>query len=325
MIAEVNDPSGRTPAGTEATATLIARAAPVEDPLAGQRQHQLERLARLQDDVLSSAVEPLLIEIAVPRFLALAADVSAATDTAQLVQVGLRLDQVAAGWRQLQRMTRRRDRARLYTVVLVGLLFAFLTAATVFEEWFQLDITTEVRLLHVPVYILVWSTIGSLAAILYRFNRSATVELDDPMRVLLTRPLTGIIFGALSYLLVQLGFLAVSGGTGTAESLGDERGVHLLIVVAFIVSFSDRLSEAVLKVLVGRFGGDKTGDLVELPTTSSALGPAALVTALDAGGQREGSVVATATGDPAAPVGAVSNGAASRMPGASVRTNERAS
>ncbi len=304
MIAEVNDQSGRSPTGTEPAAIPIARAVPVEDPLAGQRERQLERLTRLQDEVLSSAAEPLLIEKAVPRFLALAADVSAATDTAQLVQVGLRLEQVAAGWRQFQRLTRRRDRARLYAVVLVGLLFAFLAAATVYEEWFQLDVTDEVRLLHVPVYILVWSTIGSLAALLYRFNRSATVELDDPMRVLLTRPLTGIILGAFSYLLVQLGFLAVSGGTGTAESLGGERGVHLMIVVAFIVSFSDRLSEAVLKALVGRFGGDKTGDLVDLPTTSSALGPAALVTALDAGGRREVDSVPPATGDRSASIAA---------------------
>ena len=304
MIADVNHQDGRTPTGTEPAALPIARAAPVEDPLAGQRQHQLERLTRLQDDVLGSAVEPLLIEKAVPRFLALAADVSAATDAAQLVQVGLRLEQVAAGWRQFQRLTRRRDRARLYTVVLVGLLFAFLAAATVYEEWFQLDITDEVRLLHVPVYILVWSTIGSLAAILYRFNRSATVEQDDPMRVLLTRPLTGIILGAFSYLLVQLGFLAVSGGSGTAESLGGERGVHLMIVVAFIVSFSDRLSEAVLKALVGRFGGDKTGDLVDLPTTSSALGPAALVTALDAGGRREVDFAPPASEDRAASIAA---------------------
>ncbi len=232
-----------------------------------------------------------------PRFLVLAADIAAATDEAQLVQLGLRLEQVAAGWQQFQRLTRRRDRARFYAVVLVGLLFAFLGAATVYEEWFQLDITDEVRLLHVPVYILVWSTIGSLAAILYRFNRSATVEQDDPMRVLLTRPLTGIILGAFSYLLVQLGFLAVSGRAGTAESLGGERGVHLMIVVAFIVSFSDRLSEAVLKALVGRFGGDKTGDLVDLPTTSSALGPAALVTALDAGGRREVDFTTPATED----------------------------
>jgi hypothetical protein len=304
VIAEVNDQSGRTPTGTEPAAIAIARAVPVEDPLAGQREHQLERLTRLQDEVLSSAAEPLLIEKAVPRFLALAADVSAATDTAQLVQVGLRLEQVAAGWRQFQRLTRRRDRARLYAVVLVGLLFAFLAAATVYEEWFQLDITDEVRLLHVPVYILVWSTVGSLAAILYRFNRSATVELDDPMRVLLTRPLTGIILGAFSYLLVQLGFLAVSGGAGTAESLGGERGVHLMIVVAFVVSFSDRLSEAVLKALVGRFGGDKTGDLVDLPTTSSALGPAALVTALDAGGRPEVDFATPAAEDRAASIAA---------------------
>ena len=62
MIAEVNDQSGRSPTGTEPAAIPIARAVPVEDPLAGQREHQLEQLTRLQDEVLSSAAEPLLIE-----------------------------------------------------------------------------------------------------------------------------------------------------------------------------------------------------------------------------------------------------------------------
>ena len=175
MIAEPTDQSARTPTRAEPAAIPIASATAAVDPLADQRQHQLERLTRLQDDVLSRAGDPALVAKAVPGFLALAAEVSAATDAAQLVQVGLRLDQVAAGWRQVQRLTRRRDRARLSTVVLIGLLFAFLIAATVYEEWFQVDITDEIRLLHVPVYILVWSTIGSLAAILYSFNRSPTV------------------------------------------------------------------------------------------------------------------------------------------------------
>jgi hypothetical protein len=297
VIVQANDQSGRTLAHGEPTATPNGTAASAADPLAGPRRHQLERLAHLQDELLSSPAEPALIEAAVPRFLALATEVATATDAAQLARAGLRLDQVAAGWQQLQRLTRRRDRARLYTILLVGLLFAFLTAATVYEERFQLDVTDEVLLLHVPVYILVWSTVGSLAALLYRFNRSAMVELDDPLRVLLTRPLTGIILGAFSYLLAQLGFLTVSGGSGTVESLGGERGVHLMIVVAFVVSFSDRLSEAVLKVLVGRLGGDETGDLVELRATSPAPGPAALLAALDGGGRREEGAATPATGD----------------------------
>ena len=146
------------------------------------------------------------------------------------------------------------------------------------------------------------------------------------MRVLLTRPLTGIILGAFSYLLVQLGFLAVSGGSGTAESLGGERGVHLLIVVAFIVSFSDRLAETVLQTLVGRFGGDQTGDLVDLRTTSAAPSPSTLVTALDAVGQSERRVVSPVVGEQAAPVAAAAaapDGAAARLPVSSATTPDR--
>ena len=57
-----------------------------------------------------------------------------------------------------------------------------------------------------------------------------------------------------------------------------------MIVVAFIVGFSDRLSESILKSLVGRLGGDRKGDLVSQERIAPPVSPSALTAILDAGG-----------------------------------------
>jgi hypothetical protein len=61
-----------------------------------------------------------------------------------------------------------------------------------------------------------------------------------------------------------------------------------MIVIAFIVGFSDRLSERVMKSLVGRFGGDRNGELVSLERLAPAVTPSALTAILVAGGKGNG-------------------------------------
>ena len=112
------------------------------------------------------------------------------------------------------------------------------------------------------------------------------------MRVLLTRPLMGVALGSFSYLVVRLGFLTMSepgSVPGAVAAMAahlppNGRVVHVMIVVAFIVGFSDRLSERVLKTLVGRFGGDRTGELVSLERLSPGVNPSALTAILNPGG-----------------------------------------
>ena len=264
---------------------------PAEDEVRALRQSRIDQLRDLQGQVLTSPADPALVATYAPKFLQHAAAVYAARSARDLVLMGLQIDQLQCAWEQYRRVMERRDRARLHAVVLLVALFAFLVVITVFDDYFGLDVTNEIRLLHVPVYVIVWSMIGSVCSLLYRFNRSADAEMDDPMRVLFTRPLMGVTLGSFSYLLVQLGFLTMStpgsGPGDTAATLAqlppNVRVVHLMIVVAFIVGFSDRLSEGLLKSLVGKFGGDRTGELVSLERMSPTVNPSALTAILNAG------------------------------------------
>jgi hypothetical protein len=255
---------------THAAPPASGDVSPTEDPAQAMRQLRIEQLRELQGQFLTSPADPALVATYAPKFVQYAGDVYAARSEREMVLLGLQIDQLQCAWEQFRRMILRRDRARHLAVVLLVLVFAFLAAITVFDEYFALDVTDEIRLLHVPVYVVVWSLIGGICSLLYRFNRSADVEMEDPIRVLLTRPLMGITLGSFSYLLVQFGFLTLSTAgsapgdvAATAAPLAQhDRAVHLMIVVAFIVGFSDRLSETILKSLVGRFGGDRTGELV---------------------------------------------------------------
>jgi hypothetical protein len=266
--------------------------ASTKDHLREMRRAQIDRLREIQGEFLTSPADPALVSTYAPKFLQYAADVYAARSESELVLMGIKIDQLQSAWEQFRRQMARRDRARHLAVGLLMLVFGFLVAITVFDEYFALDVTDEIRLLHVPVYVVVWSLIGSICSLLYRFNRSADVELEDPMRMLLFRPLMGVTLGSFSYLLVQLGFLTIStpgsapGDTAStvAQLAQNDRVTHLMIVVAFIVGFSDRLSEGILKSLVGRFGGDRNGELVSSERIASSGSPSALTAIFNAGG-----------------------------------------
>jgi len=108
-----------------------------------------------------------------------------------------------------------------------------------------------IPILSIPVTVVLWSMIGSLAAMLYRFNRSSDAEMLFPVRWLFTRPLTGIVMGMIVYLVMK-GVLIVSGSRIPFETLGSQEVVWL---VAFFAGFSDRFNDFVMNTIVGRLGG----------------------------------------------------------------------
>jgi hypothetical protein len=111
----------------------------------------------------------------------------------------------------------------------------------------------------IPLPVLIWSGIGSFAAILYRFNSSGDVELQDPLRWLFTRPLTGIVMGTITYFVLRIGLMSVE--SPNVDTLSSS---ELLWLVAFLSGFSDRFSDTLLRALIGRFSGEKLDSLVTL-------------------------------------------------------------
>lgn len=154
------------------------------------------------------------------------------------------LDQAVEGW-----VKRRAAHGRGIIGTFAGMI---LTGGMVwYGAGLGLDKNWVIPILSIPVTVILWSLIGSFAAMLYRFNKPSDVEMQFPLRWLATRPVTGMVMGLIVYLLIK-GVLIVSGSTIPFSTLGSQEVVWL---VAFFAGFSDRFCDAVLNLIVGRLGG----------------------------------------------------------------------
>ncbi len=144
-------------------------------------------------------------------------------------------------------------------VILVGFVWFLMYAQSN-----SISTNSVVELLGLPVPVILWSAIGSFAAILYRFSISKGDDIADPLRWLFSRPLTGVVMGSITYLIIKVGLMTFAPGTPT----GNLGTVHLMWLVAFLAGFSDRFSDSLLRSLIGRFGGDKDGDIVSMEITT---------------------------------------------------------
>lgn len=190
--------------------------------------------------------------------------------------VDLSLESVRKEAEEYEQASNNRKLARRLAIIVPLLFLGLLCVLLGVGIWlFGWNFNSIIPIIQVPLPVLLWSTLGSCVAILYRFNTSGDAELDDPLRWLFTRPLTGIVMGIVSYYVVLAGLLAIapkeiSSLTTTAPSLG---ATVIFWLVPFIASFSDRFADKILKTLIGRFGGDTKQDFnsAEIKFISSYL------------------------------------------------------
>ena len=154
-----------------------------------------------------------------------------------------------------------RRKARWIGVVVSLLSLAGIGVFLRFADTTNLNGDTAPPVLGIPWCVLFWSFVGSFAAILYRFTNAGDQELEDPLRWLFSRPLTGVVMGSITYLVIEAGFLTLGSDPGGAATLGKN---DVMLLVAFLAGFSDRFADSLLQSLVGRFGGEKNGELVAM-------------------------------------------------------------
>jgi hypothetical protein len=171
--------------------------------------------------------------------------------------------QIEAVLNSYQQSMNYRHRARAIAVVISVLSLAGIGLFLYFAHSSQLQGETVIPILGIPLCVLLWSVIGSFAAILYRFTNARDRELEDPLRWLFSRPLTGVIMGAITFLVLRAGLLTMAPAPDAAPvaKLGTN---EIMWLVAFLAGFSDRFADGLLKSMVGRFGGEKTGDLIAM-------------------------------------------------------------
>jgi len=195
------------------------------------------------------------------------AEVYEATTARSISLVKDNTGQVEALLNGYQHTMNYRRRARAIAVLVSVLSLAGIGYFLYFAHSSGMKGETTLPVLGVPSCVLLWSVIGSFAAILYRFSNAGDRELEDPLRWLFSRPLTGIIMGAITFLVLRAGLLTMSPApeANSIERLGTN---EIMWLVAFLAGFSDRFADGLLKSLVGRFGGEKNSDLIAMQVTS---------------------------------------------------------
>lgn len=105
----------------------------------------------------------------------------------------------------------------------------------------------KVPLLGIPEPVIIWSLIGSFAAMIHRFNRRPIEDFDDAMKWMLTRPVQGVVLGSAFYLVLNSGLFPLTGSNNS--NFEDE----VILVLSFLVGFSDRFVDSVFNALVERY------------------------------------------------------------------------
>ena len=107
-------------------------------------------------------------------------------------------------------------------------------------------------LLGIPWPVIVWSLVGSFAAMIHRFNRKPIYDFGDTVKWLLTRPVQGVVLGSALYFVIVSGLFLLTGGSATNTS-GLITADELILVLCFLVGFSDRFANSVFNALVERY------------------------------------------------------------------------
>lgn len=152
------------------------------------------------------------------------------------------------------------DLIMIYAVFSYAIVLAVVVAAG--HQFFNLNSNTIVPILGIPLGIMFWSAVGSLASLLKRFNSSRYADIKYAVKWFFTRPLQGCLMGIAVYLLMQAGLAAVGRDARISEtevgvpdsrgSGGSEPGMWLFWALAFYGGFSDRFSESVFKLASDR-------------------------------------------------------------------------
>lgn len=107
--------------------------------------------------------------------------------------------------------------------------------------------------LFVPWQVLLWSLIGSFAAMIHRLNRNPIYDRGDAFRWMVTRPIQGVVLGAATYLMLATGLFLILDPTSVEGPSGDLIMDEVVLLISFLVGFSDRFANSVLNTLVRQY------------------------------------------------------------------------
>lgn len=117
----------------------------------------------------------------------------------------------------------------------------------------------RVPFLGIPWPVLLWSAIGSFAAMVHRFNTNPIYDFGDAVKWMITRPIQGVVLGLALYLLLVSGLFLLTGNVSGTSGLRDEA----ILVLCFFVGFSDRFADSVFNTLVQKYSSDSKSSEIQ--------------------------------------------------------------
>ncbi len=220
----------------------------------GHKEFQEE--ANMHLGVIRRLVERLDLEkLTVPDFDVLSDEASGA------IGVMTEMEKRRLLVEKLVRSDRGRRNWTMFSVIFYICIATGLTTFLIFQwgTFFNTDQTqlSQLRLplIGVPWPVIVWSLIGSFAAMIHRFNASPIYNFSDTLKWMLTRPVQGVVLGAAFYLILISGLFVLTGkniSSTDTSSVSD----NLILVLCFLVGFSDKFANSVLNTLVQRYSSE---------------------------------------------------------------------
>jgi hypothetical protein len=248
----------------------------VTEDIEQRRLALLKRFTTSYNRIVFEVSDPHFNPHLVPFAIEQANDLYTATKEADFSLIEMKIVRIEAALAAHEKFKASRTYHRKLAVIFATVVILMLVALVVISPNLGLSTETVVPLIKIPLPIIIWSAIGSLGAMLYRFNNSADAELADPLRWSFTRPLTGILMGIIAYMTFKIGLLVlqpvtIAGGPpAVAPSPSDE----LLWLAAFLAGFSDRFADSVLRSLTGRLGGDRQAEFQAVEQIQTPTGGA---------------------------------------------------
>lgn len=140
----------------------------------------------------------------------------------------------------------KKERQLQIRVFLLLLIYVGAITAIVLLGGQVLTSNTLVPLLGIPIPIVLWSALGSLANMLYRYYKQMRVrDVEQELKWVWARPLVGIVMGAVTYLVITSGLIVL--GAVTPQNQSIQLKPELLWLFAFVGGFSDRIFEGIIE------------------------------------------------------------------------------
>ena len=173
----------------------------------------------------------------------------------------------------------------VYIVIIATCLVVLPLLTTIFPDFLPLfkavkvidlsqqPLTThKVSFLGIPAPILIWSFIGSFAAMIHRFNSQSVYYFNDAIKWMLTRHVQGIVLSSAFYLVLTSGlFLITNGAASQASTPQPSVRDEIILVLSFLIGFSDRFVDSVFNTLIERYTGTAKPSETKPPKEAESL------------------------------------------------------